>query len=126
MVCGPIDHVFERVAGDHVRVVDLQKIKKKKIGHKRIQHELGWNGTKKRIHEYAPKVDSDEETEVEISMQREEEDEEVVGHGLEIAVDGMESVRSEWGRDCFDKQVRKDGGGYGKLFITEPFVMRFV
>ena len=58
MWCGPVDDVLERVAGDHVGVVD----------------------------EDGPDVDEDEHGEVEVALHGEEEDEEVVGGALGAAV----------------------------------------
>ena len=66
-----VDDALERVAGDHVRVVD----------------------------EDGPEVDKDEEAEVEVALEREEEDEEVVRHGLQVAVEWVERVRRERRRD---------------------------
>lgn len=67
-----VDHVFERMAGNHVRVVDKD----------------------------APKVDSNEEAEVELAVQREEENEEVVRHGLRVPVDWVKRMRCERGWNC--------------------------
>ena len=45
-----------------------------------------------KTYEDTPEVDKYKETQVEISMEREKEDGEMVGYGLDIAVDEMESV----------------------------------
>jgi hypothetical protein len=71
MVCRTIDDLFERVAGNHVRVVD----------------------------EDGPEVNKDEETEVEIAMEGKHEDYNVVRYRLEVAVNRMESMRREGCRD---------------------------
>ena len=71
VMCGTIDHLFQWVTGDHVRVVD----------------------------EDGPEVDAEEQAEVELAVEGEHEDEEVVGYGLEVAVKRVESMRGEGGRD---------------------------
>ena len=63
MVRGTVDDRLERVSGDHVRVVD----------------------------ENRPKVHEEEQAEVELAVEGEHEDEQVVGHGLEVAVEWVES-----------------------------------
>ena len=72
MVCRAVDDLLQRVASDHIRVVDQDR----------------------------PEVDEDEETEVELPVEREEIDEEVVGDRLGVAVKRMEGVRREGRRDC--------------------------
>jgi len=62
-----VDHVLERMIGDHVRVVD----------------------------EDCPEVDEDEEDEVEVALEREDEDEEVIWDGLGIPIHRVEGMRSE-------------------------------
>jgi hypothetical protein len=52
MMGRPIDHVFERVTGDHIRVVDLR--------FHEFQPNFRSKKKKKGIYEYTPKVDSDE------------------------------------------------------------------
>ena len=71
MVRGPVDDRLERVAGDHVGVVD----------------------------EDGPEVDEDEEAEVEVALDGEEEDEQMVGHRLQVAIERVERVRREGGGD---------------------------
>ena len=71
VVCGPVDDLLERVAGDHVGVVD----------------------------EDGPEVDKDEEAEVEVALDGEEEDEQMVGHRLQVAVERVERVRREGSGD---------------------------
>ncbi len=63
-MCGAVYDGLEGVAGDHVRVVD----------------------------EDGPKVDKDEEAEVDHAVEGEEEYEEVVRDGLEVAIDWVEGV----------------------------------
>jgi hypothetical protein len=46
-------------------------------------------------HEDAPNVDEDEQDEVEDAVHGEEEYEEVIRHGLEVTVDGVEGMRGE-------------------------------
>ena len=72
VVRGPVDDVLERVAGDHVGVVD----------------------------EDGPDVDEDEHGEVEVELDGEEEDEHVVWRALRESVDGVEGMRGEGCRDC--------------------------
>lgn len=55
-------------------------------------------------YENSPEVDDDKESEIELLMKREYENEEVVGDGLSIAVEGVECVRGEW---CGDYKSRK-------------------
>ena len=87
MVRGPVDDRLERVAGDHVRVVD----------------------------ENRPKVHEEEQAEVELAVEGEHEDEQVVGHGLEVAVEWVESMRREgsrdWGRAISTVQTQPNGVG---------------
>ena len=70
-MCGTVDDRLERVAGNHVRVVD----------------------------ENRPEVHKEEQAEVELAVEREDKDEEVVRHGLEVSVERMECMRREGSRD---------------------------
>ena len=64
MVRGPVDDRLERVAGDHVRVVDQDR----------------------------PEVHRDEQPEVQHAVEGEYEDEEMVRDRLEVAVERVERV----------------------------------
>jgi len=67
MMCRSVDNFFERMVGDHIRVVN----------------------------EDGPKVDQDEQDEVEMSLEGEDEGEEVVRDGLGITIHWVEGMRCE-------------------------------
>lgn len=66
-----VDDRLERMAGDHVRVVDEDR----------------------------PEVDKEEQAEIEPAVEGEDENEKVVWHGLEVAIEWVEGVRGVGGRD---------------------------
>lgn len=67
VMCRPIDDVLQPVTGNHIRVVN----------------------------EHRPNVHGDKKGEVEVFLDREDVGEDVIGEGLEVAVDWVESVCGE-------------------------------
>ena len=68
---GPVDHVLQPVSGNHIRIVN----------------------------EHRPNVHPDEQREVQVFLYREEVGEDVVGEGLDVSVDRVESICGERGGD---------------------------
>jgi hypothetical protein len=108
VVSWAVDDLFEKVAGDHVRVVDLEGERNQKSAEAlRTRPEAGRSEEGRRgTHEDTPSVDKGEETDVELLVKGEDHGEEVVGEGLGVAVDGVEGVRGKRGWDY--KRYRKD------------------
>ena len=67
MMRRPVDDLLQWMTSDHVGIMDKN----------------------------TPKVDGNEEEQVKNTVKREKEDEQMVGHGLEVAVDGVKRVRRE-------------------------------
>ena len=51
-------------------------------------------------HKNTPEVHKHEETEVKPAVQRKDEDEQMIGHRLQVTVEGMKSMRCEGSWDC--------------------------